>query len=144
MTALVPLCLGWMSNDASLMVPGETGPMRYPIPGYAVVHERGTVLFDTGLHEPLMTSTDELGALAAMFEPELTPADFAEARLTEAGIDPESVTHVVNSHLHFDHCGRNGPVPPRRHADPDRRVGGGAAPDEVRLRRGAVRRDRRR
>lgn len=111
MTALVPLCLGWMSNDASLMVPGETGTMRYPIPGYAVVHERGTVLFDTGLHEPLMTSTDELGALAPMFAPELTPDDFAEARLTEAGIDPDSVTHVVNSHLHFDHCGRNGPFP---------------------------------
>jgi glyoxylase-like metal-dependent hydrolase (beta-lactamase superfamily II) len=109
MTELVPLCLGWMSNEASLMVPGETGTMRYPIPGYAVVHERGTVLFDTGLHEPLMTSSEELGALAAMFAPELTPQDLAEARLAEAGIDPESVTHVVNSHLHFDHCGRNGP-----------------------------------
>ena len=55
MTTLVPLCLGWMSNDADLMVPGEYGTMRYPIPGYAVVHERGTVLFDTGLHESLIT-----------------------------------------------------------------------------------------
>ena len=109
MTTLVPLCLGWMSNDADLMVPGEEGTMRYPIPGYAVVHERGTVLFDTGLHESLMTSTDFLGALASMFTPEVTSADLAESRLAEAGIDPASVTHVVNSHLHFDHCGRNGP-----------------------------------
>jgi N-acyl homoserine lactone hydrolase len=108
-TTLVPLCLGWMSNDAALMVPGETGPMRYPIPGYAVVHEQGTVLFDTGLHESLMTSSESLGALARMFAPELTPEDLAESRLAEAGIDPASVTHVVNSHLHFDHCGRNGP-----------------------------------
>jgi N-acyl homoserine lactone hydrolase len=108
-TTLVPLCLGWMSNDAAVMVPGESGLMRYPIPGYAVVHERGTVLFDTGLHEPLITSSDELGALAAMFTPELTADDLAEVRLTAAGIDPASVTHVVNSHLHFDHCGRNGP-----------------------------------
>ena len=54
-TTLVPLCLGWMSSDASMMAPDESGPMRFPIPGYAVVHERGTVLFDTGLHEPLMT-----------------------------------------------------------------------------------------
>ena len=105
----MPLCLGWMSNEADLLVPGEEGTMRYPIPGYAVVHERGTVLFDTGLHESLMTSTDFLGALAAMFTPEVTPADLAEVRLAEAGIDPASVTHVVNSHLHFDHCGRNGP-----------------------------------
>jgi glyoxylase-like metal-dependent hydrolase (beta-lactamase superfamily II) len=98
-----------MSNDADLMVPGEEGTMRYPIPGYAVVHERGTVLFDTGLHESLMTSTDFIGALASMFTPEVTPADLAEVRLAAAGIDPASVTHVVNSHLHFDHCGRNGP-----------------------------------
>jgi glyoxylase-like metal-dependent hydrolase (beta-lactamase superfamily II) len=98
-----------MSNDADLMVPGETGTMRYPVPGYAVVHERGTVLFDTGLHESLITSSDLLGALAAMFTVELTPADLAEVRLAAAGIDPASVTHVVNSHLHFDHCGHNGP-----------------------------------
>jgi glyoxylase-like metal-dependent hydrolase (beta-lactamase superfamily II) len=98
-----------MSNEADLMVPGEPGTMRYPVPGYAVVHERGTVLFDTGLHESLITSSDLLGALAAMFTVELTPADLPEARLAAAGIDPASVTHVVNSHLHFDHCGHNGP-----------------------------------
>jgi N-acyl homoserine lactone hydrolase len=106
---LVPLCLGWLSHDASLMMPGETGAMRIPVPGYAVVHERGTVLFDTGLHEPLMHSSDELGALAAMYTPELTADDLVEVQLARAGIDPESVSHVVNSHLHFDHCGRNGP-----------------------------------
>ena len=85
--------------------------MRIPIPGYAVVHERGTVLFDTGLHEPLIHSSDELGALAALYTAELTPDDLAEVQLARAGIDPGSVTHVVNSHLHFDHCGRNGPFP---------------------------------
>jgi N-acyl homoserine lactone hydrolase len=110
-TTLVPLCLGWLSHDASLMMPGETGAMRIPVPGYAVVHERGTVLFDTGLHEPLMHSSDELGALAAMYTPELTADDLVEVQLARAGIDPESVSHVVNSHLHFDHCGRNGPFP---------------------------------
>jgi N-acyl homoserine lactone hydrolase len=108
-TTLVPLCLGWMSNDADMFVPGEAGTIRYPVPGYAVVHERGTVLFDTGLHESLMTSDAILGALAPLFTVQMTPADLPEARLWEAGIDPASVTHVVNSHLHFDHCGHNGP-----------------------------------
>ena len=28
-------------------------------------------------------------------------------RLSIAGIDPESITHVINSHLHWDHCGWN-------------------------------------
>ena len=29
------------------------------------------------------------------------------ASLAAAGIRPEDVTHVVNTHLHFDHCGWN-------------------------------------
>ena len=122
MTTLVPLCLGWMSNDTDMFVPGEAGTIRYPVPGYAVIHEQGTVLFDTGLHESLITSDEMLGVLAPMFTVELTPADLPEARLAEAGIDPASVTHGVNSHLHFDHCGHNGPFADavtlvQRHAD---------------------------
>lgn len=109
MVALVPLCLGWMSNDAGVLVTGGSGPMRYPIPGYAVVHERGTVVFDTGLHDTLMTSSAELGGLAKVFTVELSPDDLIERRLAAAGIEAGQVTHVVNSHLHFDHCGRNGP-----------------------------------
>jgi glyoxylase-like metal-dependent hydrolase (beta-lactamase superfamily II) len=98
-----------MANDAGVLVSGGAGVMRYPIPGYAVVHERGTVVFDTGLHETLMTSTDELGGLAKVFTVELGPEDLVDRRLVERGLEPEGVTHVVNSHLHFDHCGRNGP-----------------------------------
>ena len=88
MTTLVPLCLGWMSSDASLMVPDETGPMRFPVPGYAVVHERGTVLFDTGLHAPLMTSTDELGALAELYTVELTPRTWPRCSCSGPGSTP--------------------------------------------------------
>jgi glyoxylase-like metal-dependent hydrolase (beta-lactamase superfamily II) len=98
-----------MSNDARVLVSGGSGVMRYPIPGYAVVHERGVVIFDTGLHAGLMTSTDELGGLAKVFTVELSSSDLVEARLAERGIECAAVTHVVNSHLHFDHCGRNGP-----------------------------------
>jgi glyoxylase-like metal-dependent hydrolase (beta-lactamase superfamily II) len=99
-----------MSNDAGVLVTGGSGMMRYPVPGYAVVHERGVVVFDTGLHDALMSSSDELGALADVFTIELTPADLVESRLAEHGVEIGAVTHVVNSHLHFDHCGRNGPL----------------------------------
>jgi N-acyl homoserine lactone hydrolase len=109
MATLLPLCLGWMSNDAGVLVSGGQGAMRYPVPGYAVVHERGIVLFDTGLHDTLMTSTDELGGLANVFTVELTPTDLVEVQLAAHGIEAGEITHVVNSHLHFDHCGRNGP-----------------------------------
>ena len=109
MPTLIPLCLGWMSNDAGALETGASGDIRYPVPGYAVVHERGVVVFDTGLHEPLMRSSEELGPLASIFTVELTEQDLVDRRLAAAGIDPAAVTHVVNSHLHFDHCGRNGP-----------------------------------
>lgn len=109
MASLIPLRLGWMSNDASVLVTGGSGTMRYPVPGYAVVHERGVVLFDTGLHENLIDSSDDLGGLARVFTPELTSGDLVEHQLAAHGIEAAEITHVVNSHLHFDHCGRNGP-----------------------------------
>lgn len=34
--------------------------------------------------------------------------------LAERGVVPDDVTHVVNSHLHFDHCGNNGLFPAAR------------------------------
>jgi glyoxylase-like metal-dependent hydrolase (beta-lactamase superfamily II) len=99
-----------MANDASALITGASGPMRYPVPGYAVIHERGTVVFDTGLHDTLMSSNEELGGLAKVFTIELTPDDLVESRLAACGVEVAAVTHVVNSHLHFDHCGRNGPL----------------------------------
>jgi N-acyl homoserine lactone hydrolase len=109
MASLLPLCLGWMSNDAGVLVSGGRGVMRYPIPGYAVMHERGIVLFDTGLHDTLMTSSDELRGLAKVFTVELAEGDLVDVQLAALGIEAGEITHVVNSHLHFDHCGRNGP-----------------------------------
>lgn len=109
MATVVPLCLGWMSNEAGVLVSGGSGVMRYPVPGYAVEHERGIVLFDTGLHDTLMTSNDELEGLARVFTVELASDDLVEVQLAARGIEASAITHVVNSHLHFDHCGRNGP-----------------------------------
>jgi len=109
MATVLPLLLGRMRNDAGVLVSGASGEMSYPIPGYAVVHERGVVVFDTGLRDTLMSSTDELGRLAEVFTIDLQPDDLIETRLAAHGIDAAEVTHVVNSHLHFDHCGRNGP-----------------------------------
>jgi N-acyl homoserine lactone hydrolase len=110
MATVIPLLLGWMSNDANVLVSEASGMMRYPVPGYAVVHEQGTLIFDTGLHDTLMTSSDELDFLAKVFTIDLSPDDLIESRLAAAGIDISEVTHLVNSHLHFDHCGRNAPL----------------------------------
>ena len=39
--------------------------------------------------------------------PVMGPGDRLEPRLAEAGLALADVTHVVNTHLHFDHCGQN-------------------------------------
>lgn len=65
--------------------------------GFLIEHPAGAILVDTGvgfdnpfiddLHQP---SRVELGGL-----------------LAHRGIEPDEVIAVVNSHLHFDHCGQN-------------------------------------
>jgi glyoxylase-like metal-dependent hydrolase (beta-lactamase superfamily II) len=55
------------------------------------------VVIETGLGNKLSSKMREIHQ-----NHELLPASFAAA-----GIRPEDVTHVVNTHLHFDHCGWN-------------------------------------
>ncbi|GGI38856.1 hypothetical protein GCM10010988_21160 [Cnuibacter physcomitrellae] len=68
------------------------GEERLPITVHVIEHPEGRILVDTG-----MTSLHE--AVADM-EPILDPLD-------AQGFDVSSVAAVVNTHLHFDHCGGN-------------------------------------
>lgn len=74
-------------------------PNQYTVDvyGYVIDHPDGAIVFDTGVgfgNEFI----DEL------YEPECVRL---EAALDGAGFDPSSIVGVVNSHLHFDHCGQN-------------------------------------
>jgi len=72
------------------------------IRAFVVRHPDGVVLFDTGVGHghPLV---DDLYK-----QPKITP--IIEA-LHTIGIDERDVTAIVNSHLHFDHCGQNHALP---------------------------------
>jgi len=65
---------------------------RLPVYVHAIDHPDARVLVDTGL--------TELHPLAADMDPVLHP-------LTDQGFDLSSIDIVVNTHLHFDHCGGN-------------------------------------
>lgn len=65
--------------------------------GFAIRHDRGVVLFDTGIG----TSHPWIDA---NYQPRSRPIDML---LNEAGIEVSDVVAVVNSHLHFDHIGQN-------------------------------------
>lgn len=67
-----------------------------PVYGYAIDHPDGVILFDTGVGRH--PGIDEL------YSPTITP--LADA-LDGCGLLPERIAAVVNSHLHFDHCGQN-------------------------------------
>lgn len=72
-----------------------------PIQGFAVSHPDGVVVFDTGVGAG-NAMIDEL------YHPVVVPV--ADA-LDEVGIDERDVAAIVNSHLHFDHCGQNHALP---------------------------------
>ncbi|MFF5447247.1 N-acyl homoserine lactonase family protein [Streptomyces sp. NPDC012888] len=94
-TAVRRLDLGYLVRPSS-----ETGgphPRVEPVLAYLVRHERGLILFDTGIGEA------DPGT-EAHYRPRRRPL---QAALAAAGASLADVTLVVNCHLHFDHCGGN-------------------------------------
>ena len=73
---------------ADLLAEGELMPVYV----YLIDHPEGRVLVDTGM--------TELHPAVADMDPRLYP-------LTEQNVDPADIDIVVNTHLHFDHCGGN-------------------------------------
>ena len=68
-----------------------------PVYGYVIVHPDGAIVFDTGVG-----FGNEF--IDEVYKPECARLDEA---LVAADIDASSIVGVVNSHLHFDHCGQN-------------------------------------
>jgi N-acyl homoserine lactone hydrolase len=73
---------------AELLAEGE----RMPVYVHVIDHPDGRVLVDTGM--------TELHPLVADMDPRLSP-------LSEQDFDLAGIDIVVNTHLHFDHCGGN-------------------------------------
>lgn len=101
---------GYLTLPSWFMLDGESGKMRVPVPGYLIVHPKGIALFDTGLHlDTHNNPAEHVGEnLANYHQFEVGADDAVSAHLRALQIDPGDVTHVINSHLHFDHCGGNG------------------------------------
>lgn len=109
MTAqLFAFTCGRVTGKADGFLEGEAGMLTVPVPAYLVVHEQGRVLFDTGIHESVRT--DKRGLLGR--DADNWSVDFPEgagivAQLALLGLKPADIRFVVNSHLHYDHCGGN-------------------------------------
>lgn len=76
-------------------------PVRFPVYSVLIEHPDGLLMFDTGYDLDLVNE-------ALPFElPEQTPEQTVTGQLEKCGYKPTDVDVVINSHLHFDHCGGN-------------------------------------
>jgi len=114
MTAqLYAFTCGYLTIPRFFMLDGEEGLITVPVPSYLIVHEKGRALFDSGLHDAtLKDPAAYVGeTLARYHDFHFHPGEEIGARLRSIGVEPESIDVVINSHLHFDHCGGNGQLP---------------------------------
>ena len=94
---VIPIHLADVTYPESHPLAGRDGPVL----AFAIRHPDGLVLVDTGVGEG-----------NAWIEENYRPRsrDVREA-LTAAQLDAGRVSAIVNSHLHFDHCGQNRAFP---------------------------------
>jgi glyoxylase-like metal-dependent hydrolase (beta-lactamase superfamily II) len=104
---------GQLTIPHGFLIQGAKGKITVPVPSYLIVHARGRVLFDSGLHVEIQRDArahmGERGVLGTTFH--FSAGEEVGARLASAACAPEAITHVVNSHLHYDHCGGNAQLP---------------------------------
>jgi len=109
---LYAMTCGWLTGRLKDMIEGEEGEVDLPIPSYLIEHPKGTVLFDTGMHPQCQTDPEaRLGRVARIFRFRYDAGEEVSSRLQQIDRDPGRITHVVNSHLHFDHAGGNELIP---------------------------------
>ena len=111
MIRVYALCTGYIELDRASMVSDlpKGQPWTVPVTSYLVSHPRGNLLFDTGVH--CQARIDPIGRLGLERSRRLIvksgEGEDVVPQLARLGLTPDDVTYVVNSHLHFDHCGGN-------------------------------------
>ena len=110
MLKIFALCGGYLELARESMIrDAPAARWTVPIECFLIVHPRGRLLFDTGLH--CETMTNMLGRYgeerARRFGVHSRAGDDVVSQLARLGLTPADVSFVANSHWHFDHCGGN-------------------------------------
>ena len=106
---------GDLYTDIGGLVEGDPkGVMaEVPVMCFAVDTDDGVLVFDTGMHEACCgpDPVAHFGAMWTVFEIRCPRHALVDERLRQAGYTVDQVRWVANSHLHFDHAGRNAAFP---------------------------------
>ena len=79
-----------------------------PVSCFLIRHRQGNVLFDSGCHPSVIDDAQaRWGGNARVVVPIFSHDQDLIAELDGVGLWPDDIDVVVNSHLHFDHCGCN-------------------------------------
>ena len=57
---LYPMTCGWLTAPLGLLLEGESGEIRIPVPCYLIDHPKGKVLFDSGLNAAVLDDPSAL------------------------------------------------------------------------------------
>jgi N-acyl homoserine lactone hydrolase len=99
---------GWVSvSERQLYVGGGRGVRTLPVLSFAVEHPRGLVVFDTGLNAAFSTHPRRYAGWQneRVVRFRSSPGMHLSQQMKDYGLAPQDVTHVVLSHLHYDHTG---------------------------------------
>ncbi len=101
---------GRLRMKRRVFVPGSDREAMIEMPVISTLfrHAKGNVLFDTGCHPSVATdAAARWGGMEKFMTPIALPNQNVINSLSSAGLKPEDIDIVVNSHLHPDHCGCN-------------------------------------
>jgi glyoxylase-like metal-dependent hydrolase (beta-lactamase superfamily II) len=101
--------VGWISSAAVLWRQGEDpeARIRFPIPAYLIETAEERILVDTGLHPAAIADPE-----AFYGRPEAGLFEFEQEQPIFEQLDPQTLTRIVLTHLHFDHAGALTMLPP--------------------------------
>src|SRR5688572_24448891 len=109
MLRVYALSCGSLEFDRSLFFPAEAPgtPFVAPVSSYLVGHPKGKLVFDTGISCDGVA--DPAGRLrkrvASLFAVRSGGDEGVVWQRAALGLRPEDFRYVVNSHVHFVHCG---------------------------------------
>jgi len=99
---------GWVSvPERQLYVGGGRGVRTLPVLSFVVEHPRGLVVFDAGLNAAFATHPQRYAGWhnERMVRFRSSPGMHLSQQMKDCGLAPQDVSHVVLSHLHYDHTG---------------------------------------